>query len=320
MQILGKKLIPIKEYEDLIEENISLKNSNKNFEAKYETEKIKTKISGTIASLNDTVSDLEKQKKYLIDEVDALIKRKTKEYEKVLNQKTQEREIKGRIKDALEQEDAVRKKQDEQKESIEKKQAELDKSLEEVTAKTEKEEKLKAAVEEKLKVLTKKHKDITDFEELELQKINLEQYVDDAEAKKNKLDKQVRGLESKRGELGVITALEFELQEGSVSKNWVFLFETIYNSETFKNRKKKLVLHLASRLSESNKEKFKALEKPALVESEFNADEDLLLFEIYRLGLADNDAEQSIMKISELLEDLCGEFDFNLSHRSEIQI
>ena len=62
MQILGKKLIPIKEYEDLIEENISLKNSNKNFEAKYETEKIKTKISGTIASLNDTVSDLEKQK------------------------------------------------------------------------------------------------------------------------------------------------------------------------------------------------------------------------------------------------------------------
>lgn len=319
MEFLGKKLISIEEYEGLNDKIDSLETSNKNLEIKYDTEKQKTKISGTIATLNDTVGDLEKTKSELDEEIELLISKKTKEYEKLRSLKKQEEDTNIRIKAAVKQEEAVNKKQAEQKDSIDKRQAELDELEEEVKKKIEKDEKLKAEVEEKLRVLTNKHKEITDFEDLELKKIELEQHVDDAEIKKDRLDTQVRGLESKKGELGVITALEFELQEGAVSKNWVHLFETIYNSDSFMNRKKKLALHLASRLSDSNIEKFRALDKPGLDESDFNDDEDLLLFEIFRLGHADNDAEQSIIKITELLEDLCGEFDFNLSHRSEIQ-
>lgn len=318
MEFLGKKLISIEEYKGLNDKIDSVETSNKNLEIKYNIEKQKTKISGTIATLNDTVRGLEETKLELDEKIESLISKKTKEYEKLRSLKTQEEDTNIRIKAAIKQEEAVSKKQREQKETIEKKQAELDELKEDVEGGIKKEEELKVVVEEKLRILTEKYKDITDFEELELQKIELKQHVDDAELKKNKLDKQVRGLESKKGELGVITALEFELQEGAVSKNWVHLFETIYNSDSFMNRKKKLALHLASRLSDSNIEKFRALDKPGLDESDFNDDEDLLLFEICRLGHADNDAEQSILKITELLDDLSGEFDFNLSHRSDI--
>ena len=320
-KIWGLTVGSTKEIDKFQQENYRLHKENEKLSDNFASLEKKYYLETTKVDTTASIFELVRKRDALKSECDGLTDKRTEITKAIDKDKIEQRSLGEKVRHLQNKEDELR-----NRESATAKQTDaLDRERELLAEKSEKlasDKKDLSQLESETKAaflkLTQNRSEITNFETLNKQLINIKKELEKSEEAKENLNLQVRNIEGKRGELGIITALEFQVSEGLVTRNWIHLFETIYNSESFKGRKQKLALHLVSRLPDSQKEKFSSLASAEFDDSDFNDEEELLLLEIYRLGFGKNESDNSIRKITDLLEELWGQVKFDLSQDAEV--
>ena len=89
---------------------------------------------------------------------------------------------------------------------------------------------------------------ISTMEDLEEKLNSLKQETNNLSNEKTTIQGLIKELNTMRGEHGIISALEFEIEKGEVSENWIKLFSVILDSKMNPERKNRIMLHLSARL------------------------------------------------------------------------
>lgn len=165
---------------------------------------------------------------------------------------------------------------------------------------------------EKMAEIVKQSSTISNMEDVEDKLSSLKQDTDNLLKEKVKTQGLIKDLNTSRGEHGIISALEFEIEKGEVSENWIKLFSVILDSKMNTERKNRIMLHLSARLDAADSYRIN-LDDTAYSEP---AEKLLLLIQKYKNETSGD--KVTLDQIANVLEELSGKVEFSLGQEAPL--
>lgn len=147
---------------------------------------------------------------------------------------------------------------------------------------------------------------ISNMEDLEDELISLEKETSNLAKETTKNQALLKELETRRGEYGIVSALEFEIEQGEVSGNWIKLFSVILDSKMNAERKNRIMMHLSARLEDEGSYKVN------MDDADCSDPAEKLLLLIQKYNNESAGEKVTLSEISKLMEKLSGKIKFRL--------
>ncbi len=191
-------------------------------------------------------------------------------------------------------------------------EAQLESDIKKYESGKKKNEEKQEELRKNMAEIVRQSSSISNMEDLEDELISLEKETSNLAKETTKNQALLKELETRRGEYGIVSALEFEIEKGEVSENWIKLFSVILDSKMNAERKDRIMMHLSARLEDEGSYKVNMDD----ADCSDPAEKLLLLIQKYKNENAGEKVTPS--EISDVLEKLSGKIEFRLGQEAAL--